>query len=613
MGHKNILARSKATKAEALFRENRLPEAKELYASLARMNRTDPATWLMLGIINRKLRCYQESEECCCRAAALKPDYAAAHQGLGAALQCLGRMDEAIAAYRTAIRLDPAVAETHYLLANALKDLGQMTEAIDHYRQAVAIKPDFLEALSNMGAALMVQGQTEETISCLNRALKLNPAAPQVLCNLASVLEREGRFNEARERLERALYYAPNFVDAMARLAELAEKTIQMDEAKRWTEKGLNLAPDNISLLMTAAKIARSEGRYQEAIEMLEKVRTKETNPIILGDVAINLGKLYDRVSNTERAFPCFVEGNRLLEQVSLPAGYDKQSYFRRIDELSTYLTDHLASSWKNEKELGPVTAPVFLLGFPRSGTTLLDQILDSHPKLQTMEEKPTVAAMRQEFIRLTGNRTDANALANLGMTEINLLRKCYFDTVQQYAQLRPGHTLVDKMPLNTVNAHFLWRIFPNAKFILAARHPCDVCLSCFMQTFTINEAMATFFSLESTAALYAKVMGLWQQCVSKLPISYHMIRYEDLVANFEGETRRLLEYLEVGWDDAVLQHTEHARKRGSINTPSYHQVTQPIYQHARYRWKRYARQLEPVMETLQPFIEYFGYAETKK
>jgi Sulfotransferase family len=158
-----------------------------------------------------------------------------------------------------------------------------------------------------------------------------------------------------------------------------------------------------------------------------------------------------------------------------------------------------------------------------------------------------------------------------------------------------------------------IWRVFPDAKFILAVRHPCDVCLSCFMQNFALNQAMATFYSLESTAALYAKVMGLWQQYVQKLPIRYHRIRYEDLVSNFEHETRRLLDFLEVGWDDAVLQHTEHARKRGTISTPSYHQVTQPIYQHAKYRWKRYAKQLESVMETLQPYIEYFGYEEQEK
>jgi tetratricopeptide (TPR) repeat protein len=611
MAHKNILVRSKQNKAETLFRDNRLPEAKQLYAALAQTNKTDPSVWLMLGVINRKLGLFAESEECCRRAVTLQPALAAAHQALGAALQCRGCMDEALAAYRTAIRFDPSSAEAHYLLGNALKDLGKMSDAIAHYRKAIAVRPNFLEALSNLGLALMVQGQTEETVDCLNRALRLNPAAPQVLCNLGTVLESEGRFDEARERFVRALYHAPDFVDAIARLAELEEKSTRLEEAKRWLEKGLSLAPDNVSLLTTASKIARSEGRFQDAIEVLEKIRALTQDPAVVADVCMNLGKLYDRIGDTERAFSSFVEGNRLSAQIALPADYDKQSYLRRIDQLSGFLTNHLAGSWENETDPDQTAAPVFLLGFPRSGTTLLDQILDSHPKLQTLEEKPTVAAMKHEFLRLADSRADA--LAELSNEEIGVLRKSYFDAMRQDIQLRPGNILVDKLPLNTVNAHLIWRVFPNAKFILAVRHPCDVCLSCFMQNFTLNEAMATFFSLESTAALYAKVMGLWQQYVQKLPIKYHMIRYEDLVSNFEHETRRLLDFLEVGWDDAVRQHTEHARNRGTINTPSYHQVTQPIYQHAKYRWKRYAKQLEPVMETLQPYIEYFGYEEKEK
>lgn len=608
MTSKNILARSKQAKAEALFRENRLPEAKQQYSALAQTNRTDASVWLMLGIINRRLGLFEESEECCRRAVALQPRLAAAHQMLGAALQCLGRMDDALAAYRAAIRLDPASAEAHYLLGNALKDLGMMSEAIDHYRKAITVRPDFLEALSNLGLALMVQGQTQETIDCLNRALKLNPASPQVLCNLGSVLESDGRFDEARVRLERALYYAPDFVDAIAKLAQLDEKAMRLEDAKRWLEKGLRLAPDNVSLLTTASKIARSEGRFQNAIEILERIRALTQNPAAVGDTCLNLGKLYDRIGDTERAFSCFVEGNRLTAQVTLPADYDKQSYIRRIDQLGGYLTDRLADSWKNETDPDPTAAPVFLLGFPRSGTTLLGQILDSHPNLQTLEEKSTIATMSQEFLRLADNRADA--MADLNIEEISVLRKSYLDAVRQQIHLLPGNLPVDKMPLNTVYAHLIWRVFPNAKFILAVRHPCDACLSCFMQNFALNEAMAQFFSLESTAALYAKVMGLWQQYANNLPIKYHRIRYEDLISDFEHETRRLLDFLDVGWDDAVLQHDEHARKRGAVNTPSYHQVTQPIYQHAKYRWKRYAKQLEPVMETLRPYIQYFGYEE---
>lgn len=223
------------------------------------------------------------------------------------------------------------------------------------------------------------------------------------------------------------------------------------------------------------------------------------------------------------------------------------------------------------------------------------------------MEEKGAVAAMVNAFL------ADANdgeeALAELSEEGISRLRQIYFDEVKRHIAISPGTLVLDKMPLNTVGVPVIWRVFPNARFILAIRHPCNVSLSCLMQNFAVNDGMASFFSLEDTAHVYAAVMGAWRKYVDLLPLTYHRIRYEDPIADVEWECRSLLTFLGLAWDDAVLKHTEHARKRGAINTPSYHQVVQPIYQHAMYRWKRYESHFAPVMATLQPFIDYFGYA----
>jgi hypothetical protein len=134
--------------------------------------------------------------------------------------------------------------------------------------------------------------------------------------------------------------------------------------------------------------------------------------------------------------------------------------------------------------------------------------------------------------------------------------------------------------------------------------------LSNFMQAYKINDAMANFFTLKDAAHCYAQVMGLWQHCVAALPMRFHMVRYESLVADLESEVRVLLDFLGVGWDAAVLEHAEHARARGVINTPSYQSVTEPLYQRAKYRWKRYEKEIAPHLGALQPFIEAFGYAE---
>ncbi|MHB8453987.1 MAG: tetratricopeptide repeat-containing sulfotransferase family protein [Acidiferrobacterales bacterium] len=608
MAKSNVLTRSKKAKVEALMRTGRLAEARKLCTNVVHADRLDADAWVTLAIIHRRLGANKESEACARKALEARPGLAPAYTALGAALQVQGNLPAALSHYRQAVSLDPNRSDAHYLLGNALRELGLLDEAVASYRRACALQPDFLAAISNLGATLTTQGESVEALKWLNQALTLAPDSPQVLCNVSTLLERDNRFEEARGRLRRALAINPDFVDALAALAEIEEKTSRLDEAKTLVTRGLALAPDNVPLIMIAAKIARTEGRHQDAIDLLERVMARQPDPVLAGELHLTLGKLYDRVGDTDRAFRGFTEGNRLAAEL-LPGNYDRGTYDRDLDRMEACFTPMLASAWDGHKDELEDNSPAFLLGFPRSGTTLLDQILDSHPQLQTLSEPPTISAMMEAFWTLTKNRPDA--LRNLSMDEVAMLRKVYFDTAAKYARLDGKQLLIDKMPLNTPLAHIIWRIFPKSKFILAIRHPCDVCLSCFMQNFTINQAMTVFQFLPDTVALYARIMDMWREYIKVLPINYHRIRYEDLVANFEGEARRLVEFLGVEWHDAILDYAEHAKTR-VINTPSYHQVTKPIFQHAKYRWKRYARQLEPYLPALTPYIDYFGYTEPK-
>lgn len=608
MAKQNILTRSKKNKAAELFRANQFQDAEALYASVCQADKVDADAWVMRGIINRKLGRFSDSEACCRRALGINPNLAPAHHALGAAVQCLGRMDEAMASYRRATQLHPDFAEAHYFLANALREASSMVDAAAAYRQAIKLQPDFVEALSNLGAVLTSLGETQEAVRVLNRAITLRPNAPQTLCNLGNILHHEGRLAEALDKYQRALRLAPDLVDAISHAAALLEKINHIDEAEELVNRHLPRIPDNPDLLLVAAKLARRANKADEAIALLERAVKQPLGLAAEGEIHLHLGQMYDRKGDADRAFVHLAEGNRLAAQATASIHGDQNRYLERVERIRTYLTPDLAASAGRDLSAGCMQTPVFLLGFPRSGTTLLEQILDSHPALQTLEEKGTVSAMVQAFEEMAQGRE--NALAELSADQIAQLRKVYFDEVAHHIERQPDCLLVDKMPLNTVNVHLIWRVFPEAKFILAIRHPCDVCFSCFMQNIVINEAMAGFFTLESGAATYSAVMRTWQDAVSQLPLNYHRIRYEDLVADFEKETRALLDFLGVGWDDSVLGHTDHAFKRGTINTPSYHQVTQPIYQHAKYRWKRYAEQFESVMPTLRPFIDYFGYAE---
>lgn len=601
MAKKNVLTRSRKLKAEELLNNNQLNEARDLCIKVCQADRTDAEAWTLLGLIERKLGQYAEAEQAARRAVELRPGFAMAQQILGTALQCQNNHAAAIDCYRTALRLQPDNAETHYLLGNALREIGSYVDAEKSYARACELKPDYLQALSNRGAILIALGNVDEASRCLTRANELQGGLPQVLCNLGLLRQTQGKYDDARAYCQEALRQDPNFLDAIAMLADLHEKSSQYEEAKTWVTRGLALNPDSLSLNLTAARIERHEKRGDEAIARLEKLRTKMREEA-QHDVLLLLGQLYDKKKDAARAFYCLTEGNRLKADSMLASVEESEHYIKRIEELrQRFRSDH-PETWQPFADDDFTDNPIFLFGFPRSGTTLLEQILDSHPRLQAIPEKPTIAAVEQEL--------KGRALSSLTLDDVRKLRKVYFDTANRYVQRDPGRIYVDKMPLNTVEMHLIWRLFPNAKCILAIRHPCDAVFSCFMQNFVINNAMSTFFTLEKTAEAYAGVMSLWQEYIAVLPVNYHRIRYEDLVADQAGESQRLLEFLDLEWDEKVMHHDQHARTR-HISTPSYHQVTQPIYQDAKYRWKRYEEYMGSVLPVLQPYIDYFGYGES--
>jgi tetratricopeptide (TPR) repeat protein len=519
------------------------------------------------------LRQFDEAVASCRRALQLKPDYAAAHNNLGGSLKELGRFDEAEASCRRAVQLAPELADAHNNLGNALKELGKFEEAEASFRRALEIRPDLACAHSNLGRTLHDQE----------------------------------KLDEAEASYRRALQFQPDFADALANLALLCERLNRWEEADSNVAEGLEVAPDHPHVNLVAAKCEKRQGRYPEAIDRLLKLRRHaQNNRMLLKKVLFELGQVYDRNGEPSLAFACFEEANRLAMQGAEDWGTRKQRYLDEIDALTATFTKSWVKSWSPTPECPVDQTPVFLIGFPRSGTTLLDVVLDSHPSIRTLQERPAIDALRRS---IDGVPEDySRALPGLTPEQIIHSRGAYFHVAGKYVARQPGTLLVDKLPLNTVNAGLILRVFPAARFILVVRHPCDACLSCFMQDFTLNDAMSNYLRLEDTTLLYGKVMHLWRQYLRVLPISYHMVRYEELVDDFEGQTRRLLEFLNVPWDDAVLGYADHAKTRGKIHTPSYSQVSEAIYRRARYRWQRYASYFEPLMPLLEPHIEYFGY-----
>lgn len=250
--------------------------------------------------------------------------------------------------------------------------------------------------------------------------------------------------------------------------------------------------------------------------------------------------------------------------------------------------------------------SPVFVVGFPRSGTTLLEQMLDAHPGLCAMDEQPFL----QQLAELLDRRGVAwpDGLARLGQDECDALRADYLQRVRGVVELGPGQRLVDKNPLNLLRLPLIRRLFPQAPVILALRHPCDVLLSCYMQSFRSPAFAVLCADLERLADGYAEAMAHWDYHARALPGPVLELRYEDLVAAPADAAARLGQFLRLDDAGPLLGFQQHARAKGYISTPSYAQVVEGIHRGALGRWQTYRRQFAPVMASLQPWLQRWGY-----
>jgi hypothetical protein len=236
----------------------------------------------------------------------------------------------------------------------------------------------------------------------------------------------------------------------------------------------------------------------------------------------------------------------------------------------------------------------------------LLDTILRSHPSIEVLEEIPIVNRFIDHLYINKGFSLED--LENTDPKLIKEMRDYYFNQIESYKKNKNKKITIDKMPLNLVHVGEILRFFPNAKFILALRHPYDCVLSCFMQNFMLNHAMANFLNLDDTLKLYDLTMSLWKRYTNVFTIDHHLIRYEDVVSNFKKIIGDLLKFLNVKWSDNVIEFYKTAEKRGIINTPSYNQVSQPIYSNSMYRWKNYEKEFSKSNISLENWVKEFNY-----
>jgi Flp pilus assembly protein TadD len=529
---------------------------------------------------------------------------------LGAANAGLRNLDGAIASFSKAVRIKPDYFEAHNNLGLALQNRGRFEEAIASFSKAVQIKPDYAEAHNNLGAALKYQGRLAEAVASLGKALQIEPDHAEAHNNLGAALQDQGRLEEATASFSKALQIKPDFVEAHSNLCGLYEKQNNIEDLERALEKAtLDCGKDNSNILFRLAQLASRKNQFEDAVGYLNKVQVERIQPSQKEAYFSLLGKACDKLGRFDEAFSAFAKQNELA-RVSI--GAKKFNADRQLNSVlahKTAWTTGAKPAWTNPTSSVNNKSPAFLVGFPRSGTTLLDTILRSHTQITVIEEKPMVGVLVGVISKAFAQTPTIRNLNTLSEADVDSLRDIYFKELTKHLdRVDDGKLIVDKFPLNVVHVGIIHRVFPDAKFILALRHPCDCVLSCFMQTFKLNDAMANFLSLDQSAKLYAAVMELWSAYQQQLDLDVHALKYEDLVQDLEGTCKSLISFLGLEWDDNLHNYQEAALGRSNIKTPSYNQVTQPLYKQASRRWTNYRKQMEPVLPVLQPWIEAFGY-----
>jgi tetratricopeptide (TPR) repeat protein len=591
----------------AAHRNGAYRRAERIYRDVLRQVPDHPDALHLLGLVAHQQGRHDEALPLVQRAVSLRPDQPAFHNSLGVVRLAQGDLDAATDSFTTAVALQPRYAEALNNLGNAHQQAGRLPAAIDAYDRALAARPTYAEAYGNRGRALHLAGDLDAAVQSLRHALALKPGYAKAERYLGDTLAERGQRDEADAAYGRALAASPGDAETLAARAALYERASRLDEAVSVATAALARDPGNARALLALVRAERRLGTVADALARLAAFRPRETETMeTQALLRFEEGMLADRLGAFDRAYQAFAAANVALEQAHPPSAADRAFFPEMMERLAARFTPAWLATWSPAPPPDQ-PPPVFLIGFPRSGTTLMEQSLDAHPALAGLEEKDCLDQVRRAVAAMPEGYP--GALASLSCEAITGLRDLYFREVARHVTLQPGQRLVDKMPLNTIDAGLIHRLFPGAPLLLALRHPCDVVLSNFMQAFKPNAAMLHFASLDGAARFYAQVMALWRQYAAVLPLNALAVRYEDLVADHPGMMARILDFLGLAWDAAMGDYRERARQR-AIATPSYHQVVQPIYGGAVGRWRRYAEPLRSVLPLLAPSIAAFGYDE---
>jgi tetratricopeptide (TPR) repeat protein len=584
-GHYGALFRSGTLRA----RTNQMASAVSMFGrAVAAKPSTDAlgALGLALSALGRD----DEAFACYRKALAIDPGHAATLHALGIALHKAGRNDEAMASFERAIAVKPDHADAHFMLANILQGRGRLADAMMHYGKVLAVEPRNHAAHNNLGTVLQKFGRFDEAIALYKYALVINPEFVDARYNLGAACLAMERNEEAIEHSEKALRLDPGKALAHNNIGIALQALGRMDAAAAAYERALQIAPRHAETHLNLAYLRRFTAG-DPRLAALEKLAEEAATLDVDNQIALQfaLGKAFADLGQHERSFRHLRDGNA-LKRAQL--AYSEEETLGLLARIRAVFSPELMQQKSGGGD--PSDAPVFVVGMPRSGTTLVEQILASHSKahgageIETFFQAMTRSRQRNGVAAVFPDMVPAltaDALRDLGADYVRSIK----------AAAPAAGRIINKLPLNFKYVGLINLALPNARIVHVRRDPIDTCFSCFSLLFSGDQPFT--YDLAELARYYRAYAALMEHWGTVLPPGVMIeVQYEDLVADLEGQARAIAGHCGLSWEDACLAFHETARP---VRTASSVQVRTPLYQTSIGRWRPYESFLQPLIQAL--------------
>lgn len=505
--------------------------------------------------------------------------------------------------FKKIILSKPNIPEVYNNLGIVYLNLKKFNNAIDNFTKALKINSKLSMTFFNLGVVYNKIGNFRMSEKNYLNCIKLDNSNIWAHYNIGNLYRDNNNLNLAERRYEIVIKLKPDMVLAYQNLFYIYHRSNQYDKLRDTLESAKKHINNNLIVHFFQGIYDFEQKNFNSVIKNFEKLKVSKKNIGVFVNKNHFLAKSYEQKGYFKKAYDCFEESNNFISK-TYENIYNKQNQINIIKKRLNFFSNFDKKNWI--LDYNHEIDPIFLIGFPRSGTTLLDTILRSHSSVDVIEEKPIVENFINK-IKLETN-DDLNNLSKLS-EGINLqIFKSYIEEKKKFIKKNENLIFIDKLPLNLLFIGEIIRFFPNAKFVFSVRNPFDVILSCFMQQFSPNDSMMNFLTLKDASYFYDISMTLYKKYYQLFPDNIFEIKYENLIFNFEENIKKLLNFLNLNWENDLKEFYKTATKRGIISTPSYNQINKPLYKKSINNYKNYITYFSNIDEILNKWAKELNY-----